>query len=153
MQLTLEQIREWMAAEFAAGSTATVQRTLGAATASGYSIDSRTIQAGDLFFAIHGERFDGHDFVEAVIEAGAVAAVIARTHLGRYTNGTIRKRLLLVDEPLAAMQRLASSVRRHWGKRVIGITGSAGKTTTKEAIAQVVESRFRVHKSYGNLNN
>lgn len=153
MQLTLEQIREWMAAEFAAGSTAAVQRTLGAATASGYSIDSRTIQAGDLFFAIHGERFDGHDFVEAAIEAGAVAAVIARTHLDRYTNDMIRKRLLLVDEPLAAMQRLASSARRHWGKRVIGITGSAGKTTTKEAIAQVVESRFRVHKSHGNMNN
>ena len=65
----------------------------------------------------------------------------------------VRKRLLLVDDPLAAMQRLASSVRRHWGKRVIGITGSAGKTTTKEAIAQVLESRFEVHKSHGNLNN
>lgn len=153
MQLSLEQIREWMAAEFAAGSTAAVQRTLGAANATGYSIDSRTIQPGDLFFAIHGERFDGHDFVEAAIESGAVSAVIARAHLVRYTNDAIRKRLLLVDEPLAAMQRLASSVRRHWGKRVIGITGSAGKTTTKEAIAQVLESRFRVHKSQGNLNN
>ena len=57
MQLSLEQIREWMAAEFAAGPTPAVQRTLGAAMATGYSIDSRTIQAGDLFFAIHGERF------------------------------------------------------------------------------------------------
>lgn len=150
MQLSLEQIREWMAAEFAAGSTG---GGIGTATATGYSIDSRTIQPGDLFFAIHGERFDGHDFVEAVMETGAVAAVIARTHLERYTSDAIRKRLLLVEEPLAAMQRLASSVRRHWGKRVIGITGSAGKTTTKEAIAQVLESRFRVHKSHGNLNN
>jgi len=153
VQLSLEQIREWMAAEFAAGPTPAVQRTLGAVTATGYSIDSRTIQPGDLFFAIHGERFDGHDFVEAVIEAGAVAAVVARTHFERYASVAIRKRLLLVDDPLAAMQRLASSVRRHWGKRVIGITGSAGKTTTKEAIAQVLESRFRVHKSHGNLNN
>ncbi len=153
MQLSLEQIREWMTAEFAAGSVGAVQRTLGAATASGYSIDSRTIQPGNLFFAIHGERFDGHDFVEAVIEAGAVAAVVARANLERYPSDAIRTRLLLVDEPLAAMQRLASSVRRHWGKRVIGITGSAGKTTTKEAIAQVLESRFRVHKSHGNLNN
>lgn len=153
MQLSLEQIREWMTAEFAAGSTAAVQRSLGAVSATGYSIDSRTLQPGDLFFAIHGERFDGHDFVEAVIESDAVAAVIARTHLERYTSDAVRKRLLLVDEPLAAMQRLASSVRRYWGKRVIGITGSAGKTTTKEAIAQVLESRFRVHKSHGNLNN
>ena len=153
MELSLEQIREWMAAEFAAGPTPAVQRTLGAVAASGYSIDSRTIHPGDLFFAIHGDRFDGHDFVEAVIEAGAAAAVIAKPHLARYTSEPVRKRLLLVDEPLAAMQRLASSVRRHWGKRVIGITGSAGKTTTKEAMAQVLESRFRVHKSHGNLNN
>jgi len=150
VKLSLEQIREWTAADFAAGSRAA---RIGTATATGYSIDSRTIQAGDLFFAIHGERFDGHDFVEAVIEAGAVAAVVARAQLACYTSETIRKRLLLVDEPLAAMQRLASSVRRHWGKRVIGITGSAGKTTTKEAIAQVLESQFRVHKSQGNLNN
>ncbi|HUV97646.1 MAG TPA: UDP-N-acetylmuramoyl-tripeptide--D-alanyl-D-alanine ligase [Acidobacteriaceae bacterium] len=150
MELSLEQIREWTAAEFAAGSTAA---RIGTATATGYSIDSRTIQPGDLFFAIHGERFDGHDFVEAVIETGAVAAVIARANLERYASDAIRKRLLLVDDPLAAMQRLASSVRRYWGKRVIGITGSAGKTTTKEAIAQVLESRFRVHKSHGNLNN
>jgi len=150
VELSLEQIREWTAAEFAAGSTAA---RIGTATATGYSIDSRTIQPGDLFFAIHGERFDGHDFVEAVIETGAVAAVIARANLERYASDAIRKRLLLVDDPLAAMQRLASSVRRYWGKRVIGITGSAGKTTTKEAIAQVLESRFRVHKSHGNFNN
>jgi UDP-N-acetylmuramoyl-tripeptide--D-alanyl-D-alanine ligase len=153
MQLSLEQIREWMAAEFAAGSTGAVQRTLGATIATGYSIDSRTIQPGDVFFAIHGERFDGHDFVDAVIEAGAAAAVIATQNLGRYTTNAVRKRLLLADDPLAAMQRLASSVRRNWGKRVIGTTGSAGKTTTKEAIAQVLESRFQVHKSQGNLNN
>ena len=150
MELSLEQIREWTVAEFAAGSTAA---HIGTATARGYSIDSRNIQAGDLFFAIHGERFDGHDFVDQSIEAGAVAAVIARAHLARYTSDATRKRLLLVDEPLTAMQRLASSVRRHWGRRVIGITGSAGKTTTKEAIAQVLASRFRVHKSHGNLNN
>ncbi|HET9099097.1 MAG TPA: UDP-N-acetylmuramoyl-tripeptide--D-alanyl-D-alanine ligase, partial [Acidobacteriaceae bacterium] len=153
MQLSLEQIREWMAAEFVARPTPPVQRTLGATVATGYSIDSRTVQPGDLFFAIHGERFDGHDFVETAIESGACAAVIARTQLARYTTDAIRKRLLGTDDPLMAMQRLASSVRRHWGKRVIGITGSAGKTTTKETIAQVLESRFRVHKSHGNLNN
>ncbi|MGH9615385.1 MAG: UDP-N-acetylmuramoyl-tripeptide--D-alanyl-D-alanine ligase [Acidobacteriaceae bacterium] len=154
MQLTLEQIREWMAAELAPGCEgARLARDGAAASATGYSIDSRTIQFGDLFFAIHGERFDGHDFVETAIETGAVAAVIARANVERYKSDVIRSRLMLVEDPLAAMQRLASSVRRHWGKRVIGITGSAGKTTTKEAIAQVLERRFRVHKSQGNLNN
>ena len=153
MQLSLEQIREWMTAGFAPRPSNAPPPRLAAANASGYSIDSRTIQPGDLFFAIHGERFDGHEFVHAAIEAGAIAAVIAGSQLGRYDSDAMRKRLLLVDDPLAAMQRLASSVRRHWGKRVIGITGSAGKTTTKEAIAQVLECRFRVHKSLGNLNN
>ena len=153
MQLKLEQIRDWMAAGFAGRSAGSKTRGGATAVASGYSIDSRTIQRGDLFFAVHGERFDGHDFVQAAIDAGAAAAVIAGSQLGRYENDAVRKRLLLVDDPLAAMQRLASSVRRHWGKRVLGITGSAGKTTTKEAIAQVLERRFRVHKSLGNLNN
>jgi len=125
--------------------------TANAPAASGYSIDSRTIQPGDLFFAVKGERFDGHDFVEAAFQAGAVAAVISATQRERYPD--LADRLLLVEDPLSALQRLASSVRRHWGKRVIGITGSAGKTTTKEAIAHVLESRFSVHKSQGNLNN
>ena len=153
MQLSLEQVREWMTAGFAPRTSPASPPRRASATASGYSIDSRTIQPGDLFFAIHGERFDGHDFVPAAIEAGAIAAVIAGSQLSRYGNDAMRKRLLLVDDPLAALQRLASSVRRHWGKRVIGITGSAGKTTTKEAVAQVLERRFRVHKSLGNLNN
>ncbi len=144
MQLTLEQIRYWMNAQSLATHAST-------STVSGYSIDSRTIQPGDLFFAVRGERFDGHDFVESALKAGAVAAVISAAQRERYTD--VAMRLLLVDDPLSAMQRLASSVRRHWGKRVIGITGSAGKTTTKEAVAQVLESRFRVHRSEGNLNN
>lgn len=146
MQLSLEQIRYWMGAEFAAKPKA-------ASSASDYSIDSRTIQPGDLFFAVKGERFDGHDFVDAALKAGAVAAVISATQSLRYLDSAKSQRLLLVDEPLDAMQRLASSVRRHWGRRVIGITGSAGKTTTKEAVARVLEGWFRVHKSQGNLNN
>ncbi|MEO6830523.1 MAG: UDP-N-acetylmuramoyl-tripeptide--D-alanyl-D-alanine ligase [Acidobacteriaceae bacterium] len=146
MQLALEQIRSWMVAEFAAKPRA-------AAVASGYSIDSRTVQPGDLFFAVQGDRLDGHDFVEAALRAGAVAAVISAAERGRYADAEIADRLLLVEAPLAALQRLASSVRRYWGKRVIGITGSAGKTTSKEAVAQVLASRFRVHKSAGNLNN
>lgn len=144
MKLSLKQIEQWTGGKF-------VGSYLSDAIATGYSIDSRTLQPGDVFFAVQGERFDGHDFVEAALKRGAIAAVITGTQAERYSQTGIP--LLQVDDPLAAMQRLANAVRRHWGGRVIGVTGSAGKTTTKEAITTVLESRFRVHKSHGNLNN
>src|SRR5580704_12562215 len=121
--------------------------------ATGYSIDSRTLKSGDLFFAVRGERFDGHDFVVAALERGACAAVVATTKVLELPESARQNVLLIVDEPLIALQTLAAAVRRHWGKRVIGITGSAGKTTTKESIAVVLSTRFRVLKSQGNLNN
>ena len=117
---------------------------------SGYSIDSRTIQPGELFFAVRGERLDGHDFVQPALEKGAAAAVIAKTHAERFAGS---QNLLVVSDVLVALQTLGSAVRRIWGKTVIGVTGSAGKTTTKEAIAQVLSAKFRVLKSEGNLNN
>jgi UDP-N-acetylmuramoyl-tripeptide--D-alanyl-D-alanine ligase len=120
------------------------------AIAQAYSIDSRTIQPGQLFFAVKGDRFDGHDFVEQAIQRGAVAAIIRKDALPRYENP---KQLLTVDDTLHALQRLASAVRKLWGKLVVGVTGSAGKTTTKEAIAHVLSKRFRVLKSEGNFNN
>jgi UDP-N-acetylmuramoyl-tripeptide--D-alanyl-D-alanine ligase len=120
------------------------------AVAQGYSIDSRTIQPGELFFAVKGELMDGHDFVTQALEKGAVAAVIRTDQLLRYTNKT---RLIPVDDTLLALQTLASAVRRLWGKPLIGVTGSTGKTTTKEAIAHVLSTRFRVLKSEGNFNN
>ncbi len=119
------------------------------ALAAGYSIDSRTIKPGELFFAVKGERLDGHDFVEAALTAGAVAAVISRAHASRFASGP----LLLVDDPLAALQALATAVRRLWSRRLIAVTGSAGKTTTKDSIARLLATRFRVLKSEGNLNN
>ncbi len=118
--------------------------------AEGYSIDSRTIDAGQLFFAVKGERVDGHDFVEAALQKGAVAAVVRNDPRARYSS---QSRLLLVDDTLFALQALAAGVRRLWGKPLVGITGSAGKTTTKEAIAHVLSARFRVLKSEGNFNN
>jgi len=120
------------------------------AVAQGYSIDSRTIQPGELFFAVKGERMDGHDFVGQALEKGAVAAVIRKDQLARYTAKT---RLITVDDTLSALQTLGSAVRRLWGKSLIGVTGSTGKTTTKEAIAHVLSTRFRVLKSEGNFNN
>lgn len=112
----------------------------------GYSIDSRTIGAGELFFAIKGDRFDGHDFVSAALERGAAGAIVRRDFVG---SGN----LLRVEDPLLALQTLAREVRRAWGKTVIGVTGSAGKTTTKEAIAHVLAPKYKVLKSEGNLNN
>ncbi len=118
--------------------------------AGGYSIDSRTTAPGQLFFAIAGERVDGHEFVEAALEAGAVAAVVRKDRLARYP---VKTALIAVDDTLAALQSLAAAVRRLWGKTVVGVTGSTGKTTTKEAIAHVLSSRLKVLKSVGNLNN
>jgi UDP-N-acetylmuramoyl-tripeptide--D-alanyl-D-alanine ligase len=118
--------------------------------ATGYSIDSRTIQPHELFFAVKGERLDGHDFVNAALEKGAAAAVVSRDHVQRYAG---QRRLLPVADTLTALQNLATAVRRLWGKPLIGITGSAGKTTTKEAVAHVLATRFNVLKSEGNFNN
>jgi len=141
MRLALGRIAEFIGAtgEFDA-----------AALAGGYSIDSRTIAPGELYFAVKGERLDGHDFVDAALAAGSVAAVVQREQAARYGENY---RLLAVADPLAALQRLGTAVRRLWGKKLIAVTGSTGKTTTKEAIAQVLQTRFRVLKSEGNLNN
>src|SRR5215472_14695099 len=99
--------------------------------AEGYSIDSRTIAPGQLFFAVKGERHDGHDYVPQALAAGAVAAVVSKERTASLT-GT--PSLLVVDDTLIALQTLAAGVRRVWGKTLVGITGSAGKTTTKEAV-------------------
>ena len=120
------------------------------AIAGGYSIDSRTIQPQELFFAVQGERLDGHDFVDAALSRGAVAAVVRRDHLARFPAQTP---LLAVDDTLVALQQLAAVVRKLWGKPLIGVTGSAGKTTTKEIVAHVLATKHRVLKSQGNLNN
>jgi UDP-N-acetylmuramoyl-tripeptide--D-alanyl-D-alanine ligase len=118
--------------------------------AQGYSIDSRTVRPGQLFFAVKGERLDGHDFVEQALGNGAIAAVVRKDQLSRYPRET---RLLAVEDTLIALQTLATAVRKLWAKPLIAVTGSAGKTTTKEAIAHVLGTRFRVLKSEGNFNN
>ncbi len=141
MKLPLSRIAEFI------GATGDYERR---ATAHGYSIDSRTIQPGELFFAVKGERFDGHDFVEQALRAGAVAAVVRKGH---WPGGPPHSGLLAVDDTLVALQTLATAVRKLWGKVAIGITGSVGKTTTKEAIAHLLSVRHRVHRTKGNFNN
>src|SRR5256885_6187605 len=85
--------------------------------ASGYSIDSRTLQPGELFFAVKGERLDGHDYVHQALERGAVSAVVRKDQLARFPVKTC---LLAVDDTLTALQTLAAGVRRLWGKPVVG---------------------------------
>jgi len=141
MRLSLAKVAEFISA---------TGRLAAEAVVNGYSIDSRTVGPGQLFFAVKGERLDGHDFVEQALEKGAAAAVVRSDQAGRYQGAT---RLLAVEDTLVALQTLATAVRKLWGKPLIAVTGSAGKTTTKEAIAQVLSARFRVLKSEGNFNN
>ena len=146
MKLKLGQIADWIHAD---GEFDT------SAEAVGYGIDSRTIGGGELFFAVRGERLDGHDYVQAALANGAVAAVVSNRWV--VPAEVDERRLLMVSEcddcVLRALQQLAHTVRVEWGGRVIGITGSAGKTTTKEAVAGVLGRKFKVLKSAGNLNN
>jgi UDP-N-acetylmuramoyl-tripeptide--D-alanyl-D-alanine ligase len=146
MKLTLGQVADWIHAD---GEFDT------SAEAVGYGIDSRMIGAGELFFAVRGERLDGHEYVQAALANGAVAAVVSNRWV--VPAEVDEARLLQVadceDCVLRALQQLAHAVRREWGGRVIGVTGSAGKTTTKDAVAQVLGAQFKVLKSAGNLNN
>jgi UDP-N-acetylmuramoyl-tripeptide--D-alanyl-D-alanine ligase len=122
----------------------------------GYSIDSRAILEGELFFAIRGERYDGHDFAADALGKKAIAAVVSRD-FALSTAGEEMKQggamLIPVEDTLAALQRLASSLLARWPGREVAITGSMGKTTTKEMTARCLERKGRVMKSVGNFNN
>lgn len=137
----------WRIAEF----TAAHGRFDPQAVASGYSIDSRTVNSGDLFIALEGERFDGHDFVAAALgkDKQAVAAIVQKNK----KLDADPTRLLQVEDTLRALQALGAAARRLWNKPVLAVTGSAGKTTTKEILAHLLMTRYRVMKSIGNLNN
>src|SRR5713101_4357320 len=113
---------------------------------SGWSVDTRTLAAGDLYFALRGPSHDGHDYVEEAIRKGAAGVVVDRPMEG------VRNALVVYDT-LGALQSLAGWARKRWGGQVIGVTGSAGKTTTKDAIATLLSAEMKVGKTIGNLNN
>jgi UDP-N-acetylmuramoyl-tripeptide--D-alanyl-D-alanine ligase len=116
----------------------------------GISIDSRTLEPGDAFVAIQGDRLDGHDYVAAALEAGASVALVARDRLpdlpgdGRYVT---------VDDPLEALRGLARAARSRTGARIVAVTGSVGKTGTKEALRLALEPSGKVHASVASFNN
>ncbi len=130
-----------------------------------FSIDSRSVKAGELFFALSQEDYaragfngtfaDGHQFIEGALRNGAIAAVARTDHVtGNSALQSLSDRLLLVDDAIAALQTLARRVYENWGKPVVGITGSAGKTTAKELTAHLLSaSGRRVLKSERNYNN
>jgi UDP-N-acetylmuramoyl-tripeptide--D-alanyl-D-alanine ligase len=115
-------------------------------TISGWSIDSRTVNPGDCFFALRGPLKDGHEYVDNVLEKGAALAIVERP-----VDANIPQ--LIVPDTLAAMQQLARKARERWGGTVVGVTGSAGKTTTKDAIASLLNVQIRTGRTIGNYNN
>jgi len=122
----------------------------------GVSTDTRQVATGELFVALRGERFDGHDYVGAALERGAVAAVVASARLGALRTGLgpeAAGRLIGVDDPLAAYGRLAHYHRQQLPAQVVAVAGSNGKTTTKAMIAHVLGARWRVRASPKSFNN
>lgn len=117
----------------------------------GFSIDSRTLSAGDLFFAIRGERLDAHTFLAEAWHKGACGVVVSDVTAAMVgPSGPI---VMFVRDTIKALQALGHQIRRASGARVVAITGSAGKTTTKELTAAVLGRRYQVFRSTGNLNN
>jgi len=119
-----------------------------------WSIDTRSLQPGDLFVAIRGERFDGHEFVAAALAAGAAGAVVTATPaLPEAGKAGPAPLVIEVADTTRALQDAAREIRRRSGAKVVAITGSAGKTTTKELTAEFLAARSRVFRNRGNLNN
>ena len=112
-------------------------------TVCGWSIDSRTVNPGECFFALRGPQNDGHDYVENVLEKGAAVAIVEHPVDAKILQ-------LVVPDTLAALQQLARKTRGRWAGTVVGITGSAGKTTTKDAIASLLSVEFRTGRTIGN---
>ncbi len=141
MQLSLQEVQQAAGARFTCGGGP------GNQLVTGWSVDSRSINQGDLFFAIRGDHFDGHRFVQNAFDAGAVAAVVSEPV--KVEDHPV----LTVEDTVRSLGQIANRARCNWGKQVVAVTGSAGKTSTKDIIAALLSTRFRVGKTIGNLNN
>ena len=140
----IDEILQWTGAEL----VGILDRPI---SVSGVSSDSRSVAEGELFIALKGEHFDGHAYVEDALSKGACAAVVGRSELARYDWS--KGLLLAVDSGLVALGKIAAGYRARFDIPVVGITGSAGKTTTKEMVATVLEQRYNVLKTEDNENN
>ncbi|MBP7948077.1 MAG: UDP-N-acetylmuramoyl-tripeptide--D-alanyl-D-alanine ligase [Verrucomicrobiales bacterium] len=138
--VTLQQIADWCGGQLLQGDSAGLISTV--------STDTRTLQPGALFVPLSGENFDAHEFIPAAAAAGAAAFLTAKALATPPPGGVIR-----VADPLRALQDLARCWRLAWDGRVIGLTGSNGKTSTKDFARAILARRFRVHATRGNLNN
>ena len=114
------------------------------------SIDSRTVSAGDFFIAIRGERFDGHSFVSEAIATGAIGVLVEHGTAVAHAGSTV---VIEAADTTRALQDVARFVQRNSGTRIVAITGSAGKTTTKEICAEMLSAKYQVFRNQGNLNN
>lgn len=140
--LTLSQIAQFAGASLASGN--------GTVVIDKVSTDSRTIKPGELFVALRGENFEGHDFIETAANAGATAALVDLNWAGNVPSSFA---LLRASDTLQAYQALAANYRRSLSLKVLAITGSNGKTSTKDFAASVLARKFRVTKTEGNFNN
>jgi UDP-N-acetylmuramoyl-tripeptide--D-alanyl-D-alanine ligase len=138
---SIADLTQWAGGRLAAGDPAATVTTI--------CTDSRTLKAGDLFLALSGEKFDGHTFVAEAARRGATGAVVAR----RPENLPADFVVIVVDDPLRALQQIAASYRRSQAAQIVCITGSNGKTSTKDLATAVLRERFQVTRTEGNLNN
>jgi UDP-N-acetylmuramoyl-tripeptide--D-alanyl-D-alanine ligase len=139
----------WTSVAMADAMRASVQGAL-PETVSGLSIDSRTIVSGEAYFAIRGDVHDGHDFVDAALKAGAALAVVAAAQRDKFASDAP---LLVVDDVLSALVDLARAARARLNAQVIAVTGSVGKTSTKEALRRVLGAQGPAHASAASFNN
>jgi len=141
-KLSIFQIAEFASASVSGGD--------GNVSIDKISTDSRTLKRGELFVALRGENFDGHKFVEAAVKTGAVGAIVDLGWKGKVPDNFT---VIRVEDTLQAYQTVAANYRKSLPLRVLAITGSNGKTSTKDFAAAVLGRRFRVTKTQGNFNN
>ncbi len=120
-------------------------------SATSVTIDSRNVKHGSLFIAIKGENFDGHDFVKDIVKSDAAAALIQKNKIKKFQD--LKIPIVAVDDTLVGLGEIARIWRQKLKAKIIGITGSNGKTSTKEMISTLLGEKFKVNKSVGNNNN
>lgn len=140
--LTAEKMAEWCGGIWQGGGIP--------ACINGFCIDTRLIQSGDIFIALSGDDRDGHDYLDAAFDGGAVAAIIAKN---RIDASVLPGACLLVKDPAEALIEISTNYRKEVNPKIIAVTGSVGKSTVKELIAQILATTFKTAKTNGNWNN